>query len=116
VIPLKNMFALAGYDNASDAIELAKETDKGLTNLLYRVARAATKYIHSVWKDYKDIEIELRPHGDKIAAGVKEKYNVFNFDQRSDGFKRGGFKSLVQHLSILKGEVLYVKVSTIEFG
>jgi hypothetical protein len=28
----------------------------------------------------------------------------------------GGFKSLVQHLSILKGEVLYVKVSTIESG
>lgn len=90
-IPLKQMFLLSDIaaEEISDRLTRAEATNHGLRNLLSRVARRATDYIHNVWEEHQDFEIYLDERGESIRAGVKDKEdNIFSFAQRSDGFKR----------------------------
>lgn len=89
-LPLKNMFLLAGVDKIADAISQAQEkSTHGLRNLFSLVATTATRHIHAIWKEYKDIEIRLEPYGPtEIDAGVKDAHNLYEMSRRSDGFKR----------------------------
>lgn len=87
-LPLKHMFILANYENIKQAITDAQKTNKGLKNLLKKVADTATRHLHSVWKDYKKVTIELAPDGTNIDASIKDTFNSFGMNQRSDGFKR----------------------------
>lgn len=87
-IPLKNMFSLAGVSDISSAIADAKAGSRNaLMNLLSRVAQKTTEHFRSVWREYKGIQFELRPDGELIIPGVRER-NLFDFAKRSDGFKR----------------------------
>ncbi|MFO0818468.1 MAG: AAA family ATPase [Pirellulales bacterium] len=86
--PLRQMFALAGYGNVQKAVAEAKNKANGIRNLLNRVAEKSTDHMRSVWKDYRGIKIELAPNGPHIDASIKDQYNLYNFDRRSDGFKR----------------------------
>lgn len=88
-IPLKNMFILAGKPNIKEAIESARNrpTTSPFINLLSKVAEQTTQHFKEVWKEYRDIQFDLLPDGDKIIATVLEK-NRYDFSQRSDGFKR----------------------------
>jgi len=90
-VPLEQMFLLYGCasKDISDEITNARAAGQSrLRNLLNRVADRATKYIHKIWKEYRDFQIFLAENGDQINAGVKDKSNVYPFEQRSDGFKR----------------------------
>lgn len=86
--PLRHMFALADIEDISTAVAEARSRPNGIRNLLNRVARKATKHMKSVWKEYRGITIELAPNGANVDAHVKDEYNLYDFDRRSDGFKR----------------------------
>lgn len=87
-IPLKNMFTLGGVGDIKteiDRIKLLSINQK--QNFLDGIAHKTTKHFHSVWKEYKKIEFQLKLDNNKIVPGIKEK-NSFDFSKRSDGFKR----------------------------
>lgn len=86
-IPLKNMFELAGFPDISKAFQDAEKTNRGVKNMLTKVARNATKHFREAWKEYKDVEFELSENGDYLEPSIKE-LNSFEMEQRSDGFKR----------------------------
>lgn len=89
-VPLMHMFLLAGIkeNEIAKAInEAQNRSSNAFRNLLKRVSNATTKYFREVWKEYKSIKFSLLPNGSNIDCGVEEK-NIYNFAQRSDGFKR----------------------------
>lgn len=87
-LPLKHMFNLAKIENIREAITNSEKTKTGFKNLLKRVQDATTKHFKSVWKEYKGIEFELMPNGTNIDISIKDYFNNYDFQQRSDGFKR----------------------------
>lgn len=87
-MPLKNMFALAGYANASEAITSERPRTNGLRNLFRRVADKSTKHFQDVWREYPAIRFDLRENGTQIEAGIQDEHNYFDVARRSDGFKR----------------------------
>lgn len=97
-IPLKNMFLLAGISNIGEEINKEKQTSpNAFRNLLRRVAKHTTTHFRNVWKEYKDIKFSLEPNGENIDCGIEEE-NIYNFSQRSDGFKR--FVSFLLMISV----------------
>lgn len=86
--PLQSMFLLAGIEEIGDEISRAKHQNYMIRNLLKKVANAATSHINAVWKDYKNIKIELHPNGNNIDILVTDKDIEIPFAGRSDGFKR----------------------------
>jgi len=86
--PLRNMFHLAGITDIAERIERDKENDSAFINLLKTVSDAATKHVHRVWRDYKDIRIHVAERSGRLSVMVQDKRNLYNFRQRSDGFKR----------------------------
>ncbi len=97
-VPLKNMFLLAGISNISEEINKERQTSpNAFRNLLRRVAKHTTTHFRNVWKEYKDIKFSLEPNGENIDCGIEEE-NIYNFSQRSDGFKR--FVSFLLMISV----------------
>jgi predicted ATPase len=82
------MFGLAQYKDIALAVADARARPNGLRNLLNRVADRATKHMHSVWKEYRGIRIELSPNGPNIEASIRDAFNLYDLHRRSDGFKR----------------------------
>lgn len=88
-VPLKNCFELAGIKDIPVELQAALTTSRhSLVNILTRVGKITTEYVRSVWKDHASVTIEFHPDGDSILPIVKEKSISFDFNQRSDGFKR----------------------------
>ncbi len=86
--PLKNMFTLGGVDNIKTEIDRIKTlSNNQKQNFLNGIASKTTAHFRSVWKEYKNIEFQLRLDADKIIPAIKEQ-NSFDFSKRSDGFKR----------------------------
>ena len=99
--PLKNMFLLAGYkeDKIQEQIQNAKNLGRNeLKTLFDGISKKTNRYICKNWKENDHVKIELRPDGDDIVIGVKETASTFDFDQRSDGFRR--FISFLLLLSV----------------
>lgn len=96
--PLRNAFRLAGIENVSSEFQKAEKRANGVRNLLDRVGKIATQHVSKIWPDYSNIEIDLRQNGDYLETSIKDKYNLFDFKRRSDGFKR--FLSFLLTLSI----------------
>lgn len=87
-VPLKNMFILGGIDKIKTEIDRIKTlSNNQKQNFLNGIASKTTAHFRSVWKEYKNIEFQLRLDGEKIIPAIKEK-NSFDFSKRSDGFKR----------------------------
>jgi AAA15 family ATPase/GTPase len=88
--PLKNMFELSGYEDASEALTTAtnNDPDNGMRNLLRRVSSNATKHLHNVWPEYNKLKLVLAENGQNIHAYIEDKHNTYSLDRRSDGFKR----------------------------
>ena len=113
VIPLKNMFMLAGITDIAGDISKARAVTGGnkLRNLLHRVADHSTKHFRNVWKEYKEISFALEPNATNIDANIKEK-NHWKMSQRSDGVKR--FITFLLHISanvkanLLNGALLLI--------
>ncbi|KKS12536.1 MAG: hypothetical protein UU67_C0051G0010, partial [Candidatus Daviesbacteria bacterium GW2011_GWB1_41_5] len=88
VVPLKNMFTLAGITDIATEISQARQVvGNKLRNLLRRVADHTTRHFRSVWKEYKEISFALEPNATNIDANIVEK-NHWKMSQRSDGVKR----------------------------
>ncbi len=90
-IPLRSMFELAGYSVSEIAGVIANARSKAphyYTNLLNRVAAAATAHIRDIWSEYATLTIDLTKNGDLIEPTVKDKQLPVAFSNRSDGFKR----------------------------
>ncbi|MFZ5775767.1 MAG: ATP-dependent nuclease [Thermodesulfobacteriota bacterium] len=87
-LPLKNIFLLAGIDNIEERITHDYKNDSAFHNLKRVLSKAATTHLNTVWKDYKDIKIELNERNGRLSVQVLDTKNLFNFNQRSDGFKR----------------------------
>ena len=87
-IPLKSMFNLAGYEQINEAISNAIGRTNSITNILNKVSRKSTEYLHTVWSDYQNVKFELRLNGSNIDIFIQDAENFYGCDQRSDGFKR----------------------------
>ena len=94
-IPLRNMFLLANinYDIIKDSIsEAHNQGFNQLTSLFDGVNKKTNEYIKQNWeeyeKEYKDVKITLRSDGENIVIGIKDSENTFDFEQRSDGYRR----------------------------
>lgn len=88
-IPLMRLFQLAGVDSITVSLTRAiKLGAHGLRNFLNNVATKATSHFNQVWPNYGQISFALDPNGDHIDISIKDAYNLYNFNQRSDGFKR----------------------------
>jgi len=87
-MPLRHMFALAGYDDPSAAIAQASKRPNGMRNLLDRVSTITTDHMQRVWPDYAGIRISLAQNGENIDAYVADTFNAYDVARRSDGFKR----------------------------
>ena len=87
-IPLKNMFSLAGYHEADNALQNASTKTNGLRNILRKVSENTTSHMKKVWPEWKKQKVILVQNGDFIEAGIEDEYNVYSLSRRSDGFKR----------------------------
>lgn len=87
-IPLKHMFALANFNDAEQAIEDAKKRSNGIEVLLEKVADKCTRHMRGVWKEMKDVSIQLRENGTHIECKLRDAQFAYDFERRSDGFKR----------------------------
>jgi len=96
-VPLKHMFYLAGYRDVSATITDASKRPNGMRNLLKRVSQRSTQHLHQVWKEYREIDLEVIQNGDRIDAHVIDRYNTYDLARRSDGFKR--FVAFLLHIS-----------------
>lgn len=86
--PLKHMFDLAEYPNIKKAIEEESTRTNGVKNLLTRVSKKTTEHFNTIWAEYDDVEFELVLDGDDIVSSIKDVYNTYGLEQRSDGFQR----------------------------
>lgn len=90
-IPLRSMFELAGYSatNISTAIQSTRlQQPNRYINLLNKVSEAATRHLHSVWRDQKGVRVELRPNGSELVPIIQDDQVGMDMLNRSDGFKR----------------------------
>ena len=88
IMPLHNIFSIAGITNISESITTAQEGGKTkLPNLLKRVSQKVTEFLKSSWESYDNIKISIEQNGDNLDCNIEEE-NKFTFEQRSDGFKR----------------------------
>lgn len=102
-IPIKNMFLLAGIEEKKIHSRISDAYRSGpnqIHNLFKRVSDKTNEYIKESWKEYKNVAIELRSDGEKIAVGIRDSEDVFDFNQRSDGFRR-----LVSFLLMISTEI-----------
>jgi predicted ATP-dependent endonuclease of OLD family len=105
--PLLNMFRLAGYTshNLKKVLNDAKDKPNGIRNILNKVSSNTTDLLQSIWPELKNLKIFLNINGNYIETGIQDKYNIYNIDRRSDGFKRF-FTFLLMISSQNKSEVL----------
>lgn len=87
-IPLRHMFALAGYRDASAALAGTREQEAKLRRLLERVSKIATQHLHARWEELAGVKLELAPNGPNVNCFVRDAHNVYEMNRRSDGFKR----------------------------
>ncbi|WP_423908872.1 AAA family ATPase [Candidatus Spongiihabitans sp.] len=90
-IPLKNVFLLSGIQEESINEKITEAFDRGhnqIQNLLDKVNTKTNNYINKSWKDYKNVKLKLRSDGENIVIGIQDSKNSFDFQQRSDGFRR----------------------------
>lgn len=102
--PLKNLFLLKiPEEKIPEYIGEARKNFNTFRSRLNRIANTATKLFNKSWPEYKTIKFSLYPTETNICCGVEEK-NIWNFQQRSDGFKR--FISILLLLTIPAKEQL----------
>ena len=102
-IPLKNMFLLAGIQEKDIHSRISAAHNRGfnkLKSLFDHVNAKTNEYIKNSWKEYNNVEIELRSDGENIAIGIQDTQNIFDFKERSDGFRR-----LVSFLLLISTEL-----------
>ncbi|MCY3972990.1 MAG: AAA family ATPase [Candidatus Dadabacteria bacterium] len=92
-IPLKNMFLLSGYEEEiiGEVLQDAEKVNiNTLDNLLREVSEITNKKIKQLWKEYEGVGIDLRSNGNEISISIEDSdsKNRFDFQQRSDGFRR----------------------------
>ena len=107
-IPLKSMFLLAGIKENLINKEISSATSTGrnrLQNLLNKVSRKTNQHIKNAWKEHSQVKIELRSDGNEIVIGIKDSTNSFDFQQRSDGFRRFISFLLLMNAEINKEQV-----------
>ena len=85
--PLKNVFELCNRSDISNQFTNALKEDGDYENLLDQISQEVTNVFQNIWGDFKDTQIELRHNGDEISIKIKEKIK-YNFEDRSDGFKK----------------------------
>lgn len=112
-VPLKNMFALAGYPNPTKTLETAEEKTNGVRNILRKVGQNTTDHMQKVWPEWKKQKVSLYQNGDFIEAGIEDEYNVYSLSRRSDGFKRF-FTFLLMISAQSKTEDIYHNVILID--
>ena len=101
-IPLKHIFQLCDYDESEiriniERIQKERETQKEFGREL---SRTITEYINGVWPEHQiNIIVEMDSNSCDIYIEDKNNVNqIFNMNQRSDGFKQ--FVSILLSLSL----------------
>ncbi len=90
-IPLRNMFLLSGIEEQSIGSKISEAKAQGhnkLKSLFDDVNEKTNRYIRKSWREYSKVKIDLRSDGESIAIGIQDSKNTFDFQQRSDGFRR----------------------------
>ncbi|MEM1578040.1 MAG: AAA family ATPase [Candidatus Pacearchaeota archaeon] len=98
-IPLKNLFLISDIpeDRVSSYLQEFRGDFNRLQSRLDKVAKKATNFFKKAWPEYKNIEFNLQLTETSIKCSVKE-LNKWDFQKRSDGFRR--FIALLLHLFI----------------
>lgn len=88
--PLLNMFRLAGYKSRTlkEILNNAKDKPNGIRNIFNKVSSNTTSLLQSIWPELQNLKVFLNINGEHIETGIQDKYNIYNIDRRSDGFKR----------------------------
>lgn len=88
--PLLNMFRLAGYKSHTlkEILNNAKDKPNGIRNIFNKVSSNTTSLLQSIWPELQNLKVFLNINGEHIETGIQDKYNIYNIDRRSDGFKR----------------------------
>lgn len=101
-IPLKNMFLLSDIQEEEIGSKISEANKLGhnsLRSLLDNVSTKTNEYIENTWTEYAGVKIELRSDGERIVIGIQDSKNTFDFEQRSDGFRR-----LISFLLLISAE------------
>lgn len=90
-VPLLSMFELAGYaskDLASTITSARSHSQHRYFQVLRKASDAATKHIRKVWRDHKNVKIDLQPNGELLVPVIVDDEVPLDMASRSDGFKR----------------------------
>ena len=85
------MFLLSGIEEKYIQGKISEAKNQGpnqLKSLFDDVNNNTNDYISKSWKEYSKVKIDLRSDGENIAIGIQDSKNTFDFQQRSDGFRR----------------------------
>ena len=103
-VPLKNIFALAGYDTNIKIKERIDEIEnpQKRSKLAGKLSQETTKYIKNIWKHNISFVIDISETGNCTISvkddGKDNEYDRHSMSARSEGFKQ--FMSLILSLSI----------------
>lgn len=87
---LKNVFVMAGYranDEIIEAYNVSRGSRARLLSFFKNVSDGATRRLNEVWPD-RCVAFEMSPDGGNVLCAIKDKFNIFDLEVRSDGFKR----------------------------
>lgn len=84
---LKNMFELADIDDIAGAFRAARTRTNGVRALLDRVGKRVSVELQQLWTD-KAVSVVLTENGPSLESAIQDVHGVFDFQRRSDGFRR----------------------------
>jgi len=87
-LALSNMFRIAGISDVRAAMANARRRSNGVRTLLERVGARTTEYVRSVWSDFASLSLELHENGTLLECVIRDVHGTYNFQRRSDGFRR----------------------------
>jgi hypothetical protein len=85
---LHNLFRLAEISDIAAAVSNAQKRQNGMQTLFERIGHRATAHIRTRWNDFKDLALEFRENGPHVQCTIRDVHGSFDFDRRSDGFRR----------------------------
>ena len=88
-IPLQNMFLLSGINKEEIKFRIPPDLSfQDLKSRLRDISNKASEKVQQIWSEFGSVKLELDYNGGKIAIGVGEGEQSFDFEERSAGFRR----------------------------
>lgn len=100
---LRNMFELAAFPDPAATIRSWRTRTNGMRMLLDRISKIVSAELQKLWTD-KAVSIVLLENGPHLECAVRDVHGIFDFEKRSDGFRRfAGFMLMVSARALAGG-------------